>query len=457
MIVTLVAIYILITTGLSIWARKFIKNNQQFMTAGGQLPYTVVGVLMISEFIGSSSSMGTAQAAFTSGLAAAWAVVTYVVAFPLFGWFIAPKIHQMREYTISGVLDRQYGNSTRLVTSGIMMYALLVSNIANYVAGAAAVSLVLKVSFPVAGAITAAVTIIYVAAGGIRAVAYVNMIHFAFKFLAIAVVCGVGVSLGATYGNMTEAMPEFYFTAVGHIGLPTLIAWTIANLGAIFSTQMTIQAVASVDSIRDVRKASLISGLLSVPIGLLAAFIGVQAKFLFPDIPSVGAMPVFIQHMNPWLGAIVTIGIVATILGNVAAVSLAITALVMKDLVVPLTKPREEVQLRISRIVSFFVGLLPLPFAMMLPIIIKTMFFSKAMRTSLSMVAIMALYLPFAKSERGASAALIVTIVGASVWYFSGEPLGIDTTYIAVVLPALVLGGEHLITRGRSAGAERPV
>ncbi|MGI9863011.1 sodium:solute symporter family protein [Moorella naiadis] len=455
LIVTFVIAYIVITTMLSIWTMKFTKSNEHFMTAGGQLPFWIIGLLMISEYIGTSATVGTAQASFDNGIAAAWSIVTFVIVFPLFGWFIAPKFYEMREYTISGVLNRQYGKSTRVMTSVIMIYALLVVNVANYVGGAAAVSSVLKVSLPVAALITAGVTIVYVAVGGLRSVAYVNLIHFAFKYLAVIIVVIVGVGLGASYSNMLAKLPEVYFTSVGKIGLPTIIAWGLANLGAVFSTQMTIQAVASVKSVSDARKASLIAGLLAVPMGILATYIGLQSKYLFPTIKSVMALPIFIHHMNPWLGSIVTAGIVATVFANVSATSLAITALAMKDFIVPLAKPSEEGKLRISRIVSIFIGLLPLPFVLLVPTIIKTMFFAKALRTSLSVVAVMGFYLPFFKSDRGATWGLIIAAVGASVWYFSGEPFHIDSTYVAIALPVIILILDRLLSRRKYTESEK--
>ena len=53
-IVSIVIAYILITLGVSIWTQKFTKNNDQFMTGGGKLPALLLGVLMVSEFIGTT-------------------------------------------------------------------------------------------------------------------------------------------------------------------------------------------------------------------------------------------------------------------------------------------------------------------------------------------------------------------------------------------------------------------
>lgn len=449
-ILTVVIGYIIVTTLVGIWTQKFAKTNAQFMTAGKQLPFWAVGLLLCSQFTGIPTIVGTAAAAFEGGIAAAISVETVAFAFMVFALFIAPKIYQTGEYTISGVMSKQYGKSITPVASLIMIYALLVVNVANFVGGAAAVSSFSKVGLPLAALIVSGVAAICVASGGLRAVAYVNLIHFFVKYLAVIIVVVVAVGLGAKYSNMTAKLPALYFSGVGEFGLVTIIAWTIANMGAVFSTQFTVQAVAGAKSMSDVRKACLVACVLIVPLGILGAYIGLQAKYLFPNVKSVMAFPIFIQHMNPWLGAIVAAGLVAAVLINVTSVTLATTALVMKDFFVPLVKPSEKAKLRITRIASIIIALIPIPFVLLFPVIIKTLFFAKALRTSLSVLLVVAFYLAFIKSEKGAVWALIIGAVGTSIWYFSGEPFNIDSTYAAVVLPAIVLILARLFFGGKS-------
>ena len=73
---------------------------------------------MLSEFIGAKSTIGTAQGAFESGMAASWAVLSAAVAFPLFGLFLAKKLYNTGEFTISGAIFKRYGKSTQLAPTG---------------------------------------------------------------------------------------------------------------------------------------------------------------------------------------------------------------------------------------------------------------------------------------------------------------------------------------------------
>ena len=65
------------------------------------------------------------------------------------------------------------------------------------------------------------------------------------------------------------------------------------------------------------RNSSLMAAVLCVPISIALGFISVAAKFLYPDIKSLYALPVFLQHMNPLLAGIVTTSLVASTVAGI--------------------------------------------------------------------------------------------------------------------------------------------
>ena len=73
-IVAMVVAYILFTSWLTIRLRS--RTNAQFMVAARALPAVIVGVLLMSEFTGAQSTVGTSQSAFLNGIAAGRARVT---------------------------------------------------------------------------------------------------------------------------------------------------------------------------------------------------------------------------------------------------------------------------------------------------------------------------------------------------------------------------------------------
>jgi SSS family solute:Na+ symporter len=448
-IIGMVVVYIVITSLISIRLRS--RNSEQFMVAGRSMPALVVAILLMSEFIGAKSTVGTSQEAFSAGIAASWSVLAAAIGFLLFGLFMAKRLYASGEFTISGFIAQRYGHGAKLAVSAIMIYALFVVNVGNYVSGAAAISTVMRIDLPTAAVITAIVSTIYFVWGGLKSVAYLTVMHSAVKLLGIAILVGVAWKLSGGIAPMARSLPAHYFTWTGALSGGTIGAWIIGTAGAIFSTQFIIQAISATRSPEGARASSLIAAFLCVPIALALGFIGVAAKYLYPGVKSLYALPVFLQHMNPILAGIVTTSLVASIFVSVCTVALAIASLIVKDFYVPRFNPTPDVELRMTRWISLIVGFLPLIFVLFVPQILALSFFSRALRLSVSVVALIGIYLPFFSGKRGAVSALIVATLATTLWYLLGNPFGIDNMYVALVTPAVVLVIGKLLFHGDGA------
>lgn len=453
-IIGMVVVYIAITAWISIRLRS--KTTGEFMVAGRSTPAVVIAILLMSEYIGAKSTIGTSQEAFNVGVAASWSVISASIGFMLFGLFMAKRLYKSGEFTISGFIAQKYGKQAKLVVSAIMIYALFIVNVGNYVSGAAAISTVMHIDLPVAALITAVVSTIYFAWGGLKSVAYVTILHSAVKLLGIGILVWVALSLTGGVAPMMQSMPKEYFTWSGTLSGGTIGAWVIGTAGAIFSTQFIIQAISGAKSADEARKATLMAGVLCVPVAIALGIIGVAAKFLFPDIKSLYALPVFLQHMSPVLSGIVTVSLVASIFVSVSTVALAIASLIVKDFYVPRYNPSPEHELRATRLISVAVGFLPLIFVLFVPQILALSFFTRALRLTVTVVALIGIYMPFFSSNRGAVWALISAAVATTAWYLLGNPFGIDNMYVALVTPAIVMLIERILLGSASAGSARP-
>ena len=441
-IIAMMILYILFTSWLTMKLRS--KNSEQFMVASRAMPALVVGVLLMSEFIGAKSTVGTAESAFKYGMAAAWSVLGASIGYWLYSLFMVKRLYGSGEFTISGAIAQKYGKSTKYAVSLIMMYALLLVNVGNYISGAAALSTVLKMSLPISMCIIAVVSTFYFVYGGLKGVAYVTVLHSFFKYVGIAIVLVTALSLTGGINPMIEKMPAFYFTWDGKIGITTILAWVIGTVGAIFSTQFVVQAISSNKSAEEAKKSTLYAALFCLPLGFALALIGVAAKYLYPEMNALYALPIFMQSMNPYLAGMVATSLVASVFVSVSTVALAIASLAVKDFYVPLYNPTPEKEFRMTRIFSVIIGVIPLIFVFFVPEILKLSFFTRAIRLSISVVAMIAFYLPFFNSTRGANLGLLGAAIATSVWYVMGDPYGIDNIYIALISPAVVMFIEKL-------------
>jgi solute:Na+ symporter, SSS family len=449
-ILIVIAVYIVLTTILTFKMRS--RSSSEFNNAAKSLPAIVVGVLMMSEFIGTKSTIGTAESAFTHGIASSWSLLAGSIGFFLFAFFLVSRFYNTGHYTISGIVREKFGTSTKTVVSIIMIVSLLVVNLGNYLSGAAAISTILGIPIMACAIITMIISTIYFTFGGMKGVAWITMIHSAFKYAGILLTAFIALYLTGGLKPMQLALPEHYFTWDGTIGTSKIIAWIIGTMGAIFSTQFIIQAVTSAKNAKAAKRATIYAGLLFLPLGLAVAIIGVCARYLYPDIDPIYAFPVFLQHMNPILSAIVATSLVASIFVGVSTVALSTTTLLMDDFVLPRMKDvTPEKQLKMTRIICIVVGIIPLLGVAFAPELLSLSFFTRALRASIAVVAGMGFFLPMYSSNRGATIGLSMSALGTTIWYLLGDPYGIDNMYIAVVTPLIVMLIDRFIGKPRQS------
>lgn len=449
LIVGSVILYILLTSLLALALRS--RTNAQFMVGGRSLPSAVVAVLLMSEFIGAKSTIGTAQEAFEKGMAAGWSVLAAAIGFLLLGLLFARQIYASKQHTISGLVEQRFGQGARMAVSLIMIYALLLVNVGNYMSGSAALSTALGMDMRTATFAIAAFSTVYYVFGGLKSIAWVTVLHSVLKLIGVGVLVAVALTLTGGVAPVRQGLPPSYFTVTGQVGANTIFAWIIGNLGAIFSTQYIVQAIASNRDAGAARASALMAAVVCVPLGLALAFIGVAARYLHPGMNSLFALPVFIQGMSTPLAALVTLSLVASALVSVSTVALATTALVMRDIYLPWRQPGPEGELVATRWVALGVGLAPLICVFFTPHILELSFFTRALRLSIAIIAVVGVYLPFVGSPRGAVVALVASGVVTTLWYLLNNPFGVDNMYIAAIVPALVLCFDR-----PSRGARRP-
>lgn len=436
-ILTAVILYILLTSYLSYkWSGH---SNSEFMQGGKGIPYFVVAVMLFSNYNGIMAVVGTAQRAYSSGFAAAWSIFAAAIGFVLYGLFFVKRLYNTGSFTISGAIKQKYGRSSQIIVSIIMIYAMLMLNLNTYFSGASVLHEILGTNLQISMIIIAIVSTIYFSIGGMKSVAKTTMIHTFFKYCSVLIIVAVALVLTHGVHKMTVKLPSYYFSLTGKIGWGTIIGWILTSTGAIFSTQFIAQAIASTPSAKAAQKASFWAAALVVPFGIGLGLIGVCARYLYPHLNPLYALPVFLGHMKTIWATIAAIGLLASVFIGVSACSLAIVALIVDDFYVPHWKPQPQKQLHVTKIISVIVGLLPLIFMFMTPNVLALSFFAKALRVSIAIVAVLAFYLPGFNNTKVANVALVGTTVLTTVWYLLGDPFGINDTYIAIFTPLIVI------------------
>ena len=440
---------------ISFSVRRHARSAGSFTSGGTRYPAFLIGFLLMSEFIGTATSVGTTQTAYRVGVSAAWNVLALAVGFVLYAILLAPRFKELGENTISGALNKAYGRPTKLATSIVMIFALQIVAVSTYAGGGTILAGLLNVDRTSAIVITGIVATLYVSVGGMRSVIYTNVLHAVVKYRGILAAVAFGLSQVGGLANLRARVPEAMF-AVDTVGWSQIFAWMVAGIGAVFSTQYVIQAINTVQDGRTARQASFYCAFLLVPFGIGAALVGVCAAALLPGIPAIQALPGLIARMDDLLAAIVVAGLAGSLFGTISALSIGAATLLFKDFYHPRRLSEDGTSsLRFVRSMTVLVGLIPIPLAIFAPDILKVTFLAKSLRATLAVLVVFAFYAPRFGTPRAAVVSILVSLVLTIGWFLAGDPGGIDNAYVALVIPLAVMGTAEL--RKRTTLRNEPV
>src|SRR5579872_3364958 len=425
-------------------------------TTDSGVPAVLVGLMLMSEFIGTSASVGTAQEAYLFGISAAWNIIALGAGFLFYSYFLAGKYKASGHNTISAVLAQAYGPSTKMATSLVMIFALQIVAVALYAGGGAILSVLLAVDRTAATVICGVVAVLYVFLGGMRSVVYTNVIHALMKYAGIGLALYFAVTKVGGLHELRARLPDEMFSW-SHDGWSQIFAWFIAGIGATFSTQYVIQAINTVETKEKARAASLYAAVLLVPFGIATALIGMCSLVLFPGIKSINAFSALVGEMNALEAGVVAAGLAASLFGTIAAISVSTATLLYKDFYARFVNATDEGwhSLGFVRVATIMFGLLPIALAIYVPNILQMTFLAKAIRASLSVLVLLVFYAPWFGTRTGALLSIVISLVATIAWFLMGNPYDIDPAYVALVIPLIIMGLSSLIERLRNGKAPR--
>ena len=324
---------ILLITGVGIYSGKKVKSASDFAVGGRKAGAGIVAGTIIGTLVGGSSTVGTAQLAFSFGLSAWWFTLGGGIACLVLAIGFAKPFYDSRISTIPQVFSREYGQTASTVSAVLMSIGSLFSIIAQLLAGMALISSVSKFGgFPATLCIIA-LMLCYVIFGGVWGAGLVGIAKTILLYGTV-LVCGfLAVSLAGGISTFTTALPHAkYFNLIAR-GASTDIGAGLSLVLGVITTQSYIQAVISAKSLKASKAGVLISAFLIPIIGIAGILVGMYMKLNNPTLSPAKALPTFIMLHVPALpaGAIMATLLVAVV-GTGAGLALGMSSMICNDI-----------------------------------------------------------------------------------------------------------------------------
>ena len=363
----IVAGYFLVTLGLGVWfGRRKVANAESLFLADREATWPLVGASMFSANISSQQFVGQAGLAYTIGLAAGAFQLVGALCFALLAMFFVDVYLALRLRTAPEFFEHRYSSGVRMFVAAINIVMILAANIATALyAGATVVTDLLgwatTAQFHLGIAVIALAAGAYTIFGGLRSVLWTDLLQSSLLILggAITVVLcwsagGGWAAVQPTYdaaGNSLWSVVRPWNDAFGW--LPFVTGAVILGVHSHCTDHDYVQRALAARSVFHSKMGALFAAFLKV-IGLfIIAAPGVLAAKLIPGLahPDQAYARIVSTYVPPGLAGLVLAGLLAAILGTVAAGLSASSSMLSYDFILRAT-PRmsDAARVRLGRI-----------------------------------------------------------------------------------------------------------
>lgn len=334
---------LLVIAGMAIWSGISGKGKK---SKENGMPI-VVGII-IGTLVEGSSTVGTAQLAYTFGMSAWWFTLGGGISCLILGLVFAVPLRRAGSRTLVGMVREEYGSTAGMTASVLNAVGTFINIISQIISATA----VIAILFPSLGmgamaGIAAVFMVLYVVFGGTKGAGMVGIVKTILLYVAmlssgVMVLLMVG-GVGA-FHTMVEGIenPEgVRFFSLFARGAGKDLGAALSLLLGVLTTQTYAQAVLSAKSDRAGRTGALVSAFLIPPIGIGGILVGLYMRaheVLYPGVTAKTALTTFVTaHMPPVLAGIVLGTLFIASVGTGAGLALGIATMLNNDVVKRLT------------------------------------------------------------------------------------------------------------------------
>ena len=346
---------ILATLGITWWAARKTATPDDLLVAGSRIPGLHNGVAIAGDFMSAATFLGITALYFTTGFDAVIYILAPLVAFAILLFLIVEPLRRLGQHTYADVICRRLDPRPMRILAAIFTLASGVMYLMVQMVGAGALMQVLfGVQYLHAVLLVGALTVLYVAVGGMLAATWVQitkavLLVLGVTALAFGVLMRFGFDLELLYDRAIRAHTHGQFlTQPGGMDLDVIsaVSLALAMTFGIAGSPHILMRFLTVPTAAAARTSAFVALLVTAFVFILIFFvISVGAVALVTDNPAfldadgaiVGGTNMVAIHLSQLLGGQLFLGLMsavtfATILAVVTGLTLASTAALSHDL-----------------------------------------------------------------------------------------------------------------------------
>lgn len=367
----IIVAYFMVVFAIGILVGRKAKTGDDLFLGGRSLTWGFIGLSLFASNISSTSLVGLAGAAYTTGIVQSVYEWGAAIPFVVMALIYVPLYLRSKITTIPEFLELRFDRRSRVFFSSVTIIAsILIDTAGSLYAGA----LVIQIFFPSIELwqtcyVLALVTGFYTALGGLKAVVYTDALQ------AIILIAGSAMltyllfaELDFSWDKVVASTPEGHFSVIKPIddpglpwpglilGVPLLGFWYMAT------NQYITQRVLGAKNIQHARWGIMLAGFLKFLPLFIMVLPGAMAISIYPGLENSDMVfpTMVIKTLPVGLIGLVLAGLVSAIMSSISSTLNSASTLVVVDFIKPAKPDMEEREIvratRLSTIVFMVIA-----------------------------------------------------------------------------------------------------
>jgi SSS family solute:Na+ symporter len=299
----IVLVYVVFIVGLGFYYSKRTETTDDYFLAGRSLAWWLIGLSLFASNVSSTTLIGLASAAFSSGISVynyEWMAALVLLVFLV---FFLPFYLKTRVYTMPEFLERRFDARSRYYFAALLIVLNIVVDTAGTLYGGALVVQLLfpQVAFWQSVAVLGLLAGAYTITGGLKAVVYTDAVQAMLLLIGAVVVAVTSFkAVGGSWSAVVAQVPPDALSIVRPLSDPVLpwpgLVTGVFLLGFYFwgTNQFMVQRTLAARDLNHGRWGALLAGLLKLPVIFIMVLPGIFGRLLYP----AAAYPALAQNSD---------------------------------------------------------------------------------------------------------------------------------------------------------------
>lgn len=436
-IVVVVYLLVIAITGILV-SRGKIKNIKEFSLSNKKYGVFTLVATLSAAFIGGGFSTGNAAKVAETGIGNILALYGFSLAVILVGKFIVPKMKKFDNISSTGEIMREaYGKKAQIFT-GIFAFMVCAGILGAQISAIGYIFNIFLGLKPLYGLfIGTACVLISTSFGGMQSVVATEVIQFIILMIAMPLLLFFSIIKTGEISNIISQVPSQNLNIFNEIGPLGLFSMFVSFAAGESMVPPYVQRLLMGKDLKITSKATVFSGILSIPFFVVTGLIGLVGIVYFQgqNVDNNSIMQSMINAVAPiGIRGILIAGTLSIVMSSASSFLNSASVELVNNVIIPISKNNNSKNsLIIVRTVNIITGIVAMIFAFAVPNVLDILVYSYSFWSPIILVPLIAALIGKNTTPNAFYYSMTSGILSMIIWALLSNPLQIDSSVIGII------------------------